>query len=614
MDDNFLNKELLFNKKRKLEKGKEKESYPDLLTKNHIHKSSPSLLSRKRLSDSDFNFNVSTSDALHQSLDSNWVFPEKDKNTNLSPQRNNLNFLPTEGIKEIEDTKIIVNEPPDIPIVEEFDEQNDPYSFFNSKTLQYEFTTEGIKDYNTSNTYSNNNYDIIPANSNNNNSRNEFHRQESSLIPFKQEAQVILFNNNNTGQVVLYNKANKSLSVHKVRPLSKELLISDETGHYYDDYSSNSDLWSLGVVLYYICFSEMPYSQVDDIDILKNEILNLTTVQFKNDNNSNRVPKELKSLIKKLMVKVPTQRPKAREILNLYGGYKDGSGIKISTNVDNISKSSSNPSSASSSTKNLSESPIITKNKIDPLSIDKENLNKNNNYDSNYLSPLQNTNIPKNKMKGKEKETEKENENENENKQENISNKIETKETFNKNESINSKDKEKEKEKEKEEWLDKEIVDEPLSFQAEKRIVPFNHNRSKSLPQIPNNQIKYVTYKNKLNNTVSLIEEEKTSSNEQETYKSEKSLVPFHEFEYPERSLPSQSYPPIKHNDKEHHSSRDNHLIKKQVLNKDKWMDEREYTKEIIKKKSRDILNNPKEKKKFIGNLFILIHIHIHII
>jgi len=99
--------------------------------------------------------------------------------------------------------------------------------------------------------------------------------------------------------------------------------MSDESGHYYDDYSSNSDLWSLGVVLYYICFSEMPYSQVDDIDILKNEILNYTTVQFKNDNNSNRVPKELKSLIKKLMVKVPTQRPKAREILNLYGGYKD---------------------------------------------------------------------------------------------------------------------------------------------------------------------------------------------------------------------------------------------------------------------------------------------------
>jgi len=77
------------------------------------------------------------------------------------------------------------------------------------------------------------------------------------------------------------------------------------------------------VVLYYICFSEMPYSQVDDIDILKNEILNYSTVHFKNDNNSNRVPKELKTLIKKLMIKEPTKRPKAKEILELYGGFKN---------------------------------------------------------------------------------------------------------------------------------------------------------------------------------------------------------------------------------------------------------------------------------------------------
>jgi len=221
MDDNFLDKELLFNKKRKLEKGKEEESYTDLMI-NHVHKSAPTLLPRKRLSDSDFNFNVSTSDALNQSLDSNWELPKKENETNIPPSQDNLNFLPTEGIKEIENTKIIVNEPPDIPIVEEFDEQNDPYSFFNSKTLQYEFTPEGIaRDNNSVYTYDNGNYDIIPVNSNDKNNRNEFHRQESSLIPFKQGSQVILFNNNNTGQVVLYNKMSKSLSIHKVRPLSK---------------------------------------------------------------------------------------------------------------------------------------------------------------------------------------------------------------------------------------------------------------------------------------------------------------------------------------------------------------------------------------------------------
>jgi len=312
----------------------------------------------------------------------------------------------------------------------------------------------------------------------------------------------------------------------------------------------------------------MPYSQVDDIDILKNEILNLTTVQFKNDNNSNRVPKELKSLIKKLMVKVPTKRPKAREILNLYGGYKDGIGIKITTSVDSLSKDSSNPSSASSSTKNLDESPTITKKDIE------KNNNRNKNYDNNYLTPLQNTNIPKNKHKDKENENEKENK--------------ESKENLEQVEIDESKDKEKE-------WLDKELVDEPLSFQAEKRIVPFNHNRSKSLPQTRNNQVKYVTFHNKnINNTI--------KDEEPETSISEKRLVSFQNFEYPEHSSTSQSYPPIKNTNKDYGSSTENHKP-----NKDKWINESDYTKEIIRKTSREILNNPKEKKKFIDSIRLLV-------
>ncbi|ORX55229.1 kinase-like protein [Piromyces finnis] len=999
MDENYLHKESLLNKKRKLDKGKEEESYSDVIKKSHIHKSPSSILSRKRLSDSNFNFNISSSDALYQSLDSNWELPENKNDATFS--QSNLNFISNEEINEIGSTKITINEPPDIPIIEEFDEQNEPFSFFNSKTLQYEYTTEGIvNNNNVSNKY---NYNIIPAYSNTTSNKHEFHRQESSLVPFKQGSQVILYNNNNTGQIVLYNKANKSLSIHKVRQLSKEiisrnkrcilcnqllppereninnnifkdshtytdtnyfkllarsltynknptltdisnsdneidsspihsvnsaeniinllndnsntnyehiytnptitiinsskegsknedeggnleeknitnnennnrnnevtdsegattylsdssfnngyyerffierkklgrgyrgsvflchhvldqvflgeyaikkvavgnnhqwlvrmlkevmlleklrnqniieykhawleehkfstfgpkvpclfilmeranggnleeyiqlqwnpdeklenalsvkekikrkrlqmkaaqnqardnraqyfggigydflgkrvryltteaiwkifldicyglnhlhelgiihrdlkppnlllqykdpnnqeeipkvlisdfgeceilshlekrqrtgatgtlefmaeLLISDENGHYYDDYSSNSDLWSLGVVLYYICFSEMPYSQVDDIDILKNEILNLTTVHFKNDNNSNRVPKELKSLIKKLMVKEPTKRPKAREILNLYGGYKDGTGIKISSSVDNLSKFSLNSNSASTSTKNLNE--------MDSVSIKKENNKNNNNYDSNYLTPLQNTKISKSKIKknenetyiinrnekGKGKDNDNENENENiykENEDDKI--KIEIKEKLEKDVIIENKKN------------NKEIIDEPLSFHAEKRIVPFNHNRSKSLPQQFNNQI-YATYKNKQQSN-NIIKEGNETFDILETHKSEKSLVQYRKFEHPERLLPTQTYPPIKHNDKEYSSSRSTNLIEKHQK-KEKWINENDYTKEIIKKKSREIINDRKRKKKFIGKyLYIYIFFFLQI-
>jgi len=101
MSNNFLDKESLFNKKRKLEKGKEEESYSDLIIKNNFYKSGASILpiSRKRLSDSEFNFNVSTSQAINHSLSSsNWELSTNEKE--LTYQNNSIN--------EIENSKIII--------------------------------------------------------------------------------------------------------------------------------------------------------------------------------------------------------------------------------------------------------------------------------------------------------------------------------------------------------------------------------------------------------------------------------------------------------------------------------------------------------------------------
>ena len=52
-----------------------------------------------------------------------------------------------------------------------------------------------------------------------------------------------------------------------------ELLVKDINGKYLPNHSTKADMWSLGVVLYYLCYSQVPYSQVDDVDILKREIL-----------------------------------------------------------------------------------------------------------------------------------------------------------------------------------------------------------------------------------------------------------------------------------------------------------------------------------------------------
>lgn len=50
------------------------------------------------------------------------------------------------------------------------------------------------------------------------------------------------------------------------------VFIVDADGRYTDEFSFKGDMWSLGMVLYYLCYSRLPYSQIDDVDILREEI------------------------------------------------------------------------------------------------------------------------------------------------------------------------------------------------------------------------------------------------------------------------------------------------------------------------------------------------------
>lgn len=54
----------------------------------------------------------------------------------------------------------------------------------------------------------------------------------------------------------------------------------DEKGLYRKDYSPKSDMWSLGIVLYYLCYSRLPYRQTDDVDLLRQEIIDFEGFVF----------------------------------------------------------------------------------------------------------------------------------------------------------------------------------------------------------------------------------------------------------------------------------------------------------------------------------------------
>jgi len=206
------------------------------------------------------------------------------------------------------------------------------------------------------------------------------------------------------------------------------------------------------------------------------------------------------------------------------------------------------------------------------------------------------------------------NENENENKLEN--NRIKKNESNNKNE---NKVKEKKVEKEEEEWLNKELVDEPLTFKAEKRIVPFNHNRSKSLSFLQNSSKSNQYSKYHISNNNSMIqnsikeEGNEISNNNKEfnDYPNEKSLVPFHNTRknLDRRPLPSLTYSPLKNNEKEKIYSNENYALKE--YNDDNAIDGKEYSKELVIKRIKGGLNHHENRKRIEGKVYKYIFIYI---
>ncbi|KAJ3272448.1 putative serine/threonine-protein kinase iks1 [Terramyces sp. JEL0728] len=91
-----------------------------------------------------------------------------------------------------------------------------------------------------------------------------------------------------------------------------EMLIK-VNGQYLPNHSLSADIWSLGVLLYYICFSTVPYTQTEDVDLLKKEIVEFQTKDLDLP-ETKRVKLVYRTLIRKLMVKSEA-RPSIQEVI-----------------------------------------------------------------------------------------------------------------------------------------------------------------------------------------------------------------------------------------------------------------------------------------------------------
>jgi serine/threonine protein kinase len=124
------------------------------------------------------------------------------------------------------------------------------------------------------------------------------------------------------GEVQLENVVRKSTgSTGTISYCAPEVLKQDEFGHY-GNFTTKSDIFSLGMILYFMCFGRLPYRSADsvneeyeDIDLLRAEISTWTGFQ---DERRERpeLPNQLYTFLKRLLAIDPGDRPSAPEILD----------------------------------------------------------------------------------------------------------------------------------------------------------------------------------------------------------------------------------------------------------------------------------------------------------
>lgn len=108
--------------------------------------------------------------------------------------------------------------------------------------------------------------------------------------------------------------------------MAPELLEVDDTGRFLDSYSTKSDMWSLGMVLYYLCYSGLPFTNIDDIDILRDDVLSLKHINLANIKrpkaDAPAIPTELRSIIRLLLNHNENKRPDVSDVIHYVNKHK----------------------------------------------------------------------------------------------------------------------------------------------------------------------------------------------------------------------------------------------------------------------------------------------------
>ena len=138
------------------------------------------------------------------------------------------------------------------------------------------------------------------------------------------------------GEVQTENMARKSTgATGTISYCAPEVLRRVHPSGAFGNFTTKSDVFSLGMILYFLCFAELPYSNADnlneeneDLEQLRDEITSWVGLDDQRNMRPD-LPDRLYKFLRRLLALNPSDRPSAEDILH---GIKTGSGLEETAN------------------------------------------------------------------------------------------------------------------------------------------------------------------------------------------------------------------------------------------------------------------------------------------
>ena len=133
------------------------------------------------------------------------------------------------------------------------------------------------------------------------------------------------------GEVQIANMVRKSTGATGTISYCAPEVLQRETSGRYGNFTAKSDIFSLGMILYFLCFARLPYhnasalneDEEEDLDLLRDEITSWAGLHEERKLRPD-LPEKLYTFLRRLLSLDPADRPSAEDILL---GIKTGSGL-----------------------------------------------------------------------------------------------------------------------------------------------------------------------------------------------------------------------------------------------------------------------------------------------